>query len=70
MKPKVLTLYGEPSAYLLAFKAMRGSDGIWSEENILKPKQLEEFVRRLADVGQRTRTGVVQVREKIRSRGF
>lgn len=41
---------GELSAYLRAFKEMRGDDGIWSEDNILKPKQVAEFTRRLLEI--------------------
>ncbi len=43
---------GELSPYLLAFRKLDGSDGIWSEENIRKPKILEESIRRLLDIKQ------------------
>lgn len=41
---------GELSDYLSAFKSMPGEDGIWSDDNILKPKELEEFIRRIQQI--------------------
>lgn len=53
---------GELSDYLRAFKEMRGDDGIWSEENILKPKLIESHIRRMLEIKERY-AGILKTKE-------